>query len=34
VLTGEPGGSLEGRPGLLALAQPRQGAAVGRQCRG
>ena len=34
VLTGEPGGSPEFRPGLLALAQPGQGAAVRRERRG
>jgi predicted glycosyltransferase len=34
VLTGEPGGSLECRPGLLAPAQPGQGAAVRRERRG
>jgi hypothetical protein len=34
VLSGEPGGSPECRPGLLVLAQPGQGAAVRRQCRG
>src|SRR5947208_15641090 len=31
VLTGEPGGSPEFRPGLLALVQPDQGAAVRRE---